>query len=156
MKQLRLFKLENRKKPFQSIKGRRKSRRPISSRNPTHLILKSKKGDLKPQESEIISIWNQCTKKFKIKNYSIVVNINHIHAALRFCGGSVQYRRFIRAVTGVLGRRLKIAWALSPLTRIVTWGRDYFGLLKYLKLNDLEANNIIPYRVGRTRGWQPP
>ncbi len=156
MRQLKLFKLENHQKPFQPKSGKRKSRRPISTKAPTHLVLKSKKKDLKIQESEVVSIWNHCSKRFRVKTYSFVVNLNHVHAVLRFSEGSIQNRKFIRAVTGMLSRKLRVLWAWSPLTGIVAWGRDYLGILKYLKLNGLEANNEIPYRVERTRGWQPP
>ena len=155
MKQLSLIPRINTAKPFIIRTGLRKSKRPLSSRHPIHLILKSAKHDLRAREREIVAILNHFAAKFGIKIYGIVVNSDHIHAIIRLHHVKI-YNSFIRSLTGTLTLKMKIRWLARPVTRIANWGRDFRRLKLYLKLNWLEATGQIAYQPNRTKGWSPP
>jgi REP element-mobilizing transposase RayT len=150
MKQITLFNSTNGFKLFIPKKGMRKEKRPLSTRHPIHIILKSAGQDLKRNEREVLKWWNNFARKFGIKVYSVVVNHDHLHAVIRIHSHGL-YVQFIRAFSGTLARALKIKWLNRPVTRLAHWGRDFKRLIKYLKLNLFEAEGFLAYQPGRTR-----
>ena len=150
MNQLLLLDHNNPFKLFAPQRGRRKGKRPLSSRHPIHIILKSKSCDLKRKEREILRWWAIFGSKFGVKSYQIVVNLDHVHAIVRLHSPRL-FTPFIRALAGTIARCLKVKWRGRPATRIATWGRDFKRLVKYLKLNFLEANGFLDYEPARTR-----
>ena len=150
MNQLLLLDHNNPFKLFAPQQGRRKSKRPLSSRHPIHIILKSRSPDLKRMERAVLKWWNRFSVQFGVKCYRIVVNRDHIHALVRLHSPRL-FIGFLRAVTGTIARGLRVKWRERPATRIATWGRDFKRLVKYLKLNFLEANGFIDYQPERTR-----
>ncbi|MGE4130718.1 MAG: hypothetical protein AB7F86_03725 [Bdellovibrionales bacterium] len=149
-KQLGLFEMKNFKSLFVPTKGKRKVERPLSRRHPMHLILKSKRHDLRKNERAIQEQWSILGRRLGIKTYRLVVVSDHIHAVVviqsRAC-----YRKFVSGFTGWLARRFQIQFRTSPATRIVEWGRAFKTLLKYVKLNEWEALGYIDYQPMRTR-----
>src|SRR4051812_34636858 len=89
MKQLNLIPSSNFPKTFGGslLVGKRKSRRPLSTRNPIHMVLKAK---VKRTESlvrfqKLIDIEiKRLAQRFEIKIYERAVNHDHIHLVLTF------------------------------------------------------------------------
>ncbi len=62
--------------------------------------------------------------------------------------GTRDYRKFIRALTGILARKLgKNIWKMLPFTRVASWGKDFLNLKKYFHQNREEAAGRRPYRA---------
>lgn len=144
MKQQSLF-IEKQRNQFGGslLVGCRKERRPLSSKLPIHLVLKATDSVLllrnKKQVEQILRTYS---KKLGVKIYSLAVQYDHIHLAVRAMNRSV-YVRWIRAVTSVLAQRLTgLKWKLRPFTRIASWGRDFIRLKNYILGNWREGNFI--------------
>lgn len=126
-----------------SLNGRRKSARPLSTKHPMHLILKSKT----PIFSRRLRLHQKSAaalaKKFHIKIYDLSFNFNHVHLVLQIPSREL-YRSFIRSLCSKMVQisDTKRTFEFRPYTRISTWGRDFKNLLKYLKLNELESDGI--------------
>lgn len=135
-------------------KSNPKKARPISIKNPMHLVLKSSvaKGNFSMRRGNkyklIELLVKRQAKKWGIKIYRFENVHNHLH--LLFRGTHRKYiQGFIRSVTGIIPRLILGAqkgaakgikfWDQRPFTRIVTWGRDYKNLLRYMDKNKLQA-----------------
>jgi REP element-mobilizing transposase RayT len=84
---------------------------------------------------------------------------NHLHLLVQ-ARTKLGFKKFIRIVTGKIAMQLagsrkgsalaKRFWDCAVFTRIVEWGRDFFGVRKYLIQNRLEALGLVPYRTRNT------
>lgn len=133
----------------QALVGRRKSIRPLSSKHPIHLTVKTKtpifSRRLKGHHAAVVA----ASKKFHIKIYDLSFNFNHVHIILQIPSRQA-YKSFIRFLCSKMVQisgRSKI-FDSRPFTRISNWGRDFKNLFNYLKLNDLESDGI-PRPTGR-------
>ena len=135
-----------------STKGKRKTARVLDSRKPLHFVLKSKKGaNLYAHRTLLRKLLFIYTKRFGIKVYKESVQKDHFHFCIKITN-RVLYRRFIRALTGVISQKLgKGLWILLPYSRVVSWGRDFLGVLDYLLLNNCEVSGIVPYALRDSR-----
>jgi len=127
-------------------KGKRKTARPLAIKRPLHLILKAKRNlyiDKVFIESEV-----RCqAKKFGLRVYDLAIAFDHIHILTKIPGRR-EYKAFIRVLTAILVRELGWGlWLLLPFTRIVSWGRDFLGVRKYIEKNRKEASGALPYEV---------
>ncbi len=135
-----------------------KTARPLSSKLPIHLVLRSGlKGSVfsmhHPRSFEKV---NQCVRVtarkhgIKIYEYANVGNHMHLLIKLRSVPG---WKPFIRELTGRLSqviqnrkpqaKHLK-CWAQRPFTRIVRgWGRAYHAVKDYVLLNQMESAGLI-------------
>ena len=151
MKQKTLFKLKDFGSEFGGAllnKRSRKIARPLSAKNAIHLVLRadaSKSENLLKNKNAILHYLQKLASDFQLKIYEHALVSNHIHLTVRFLSRDL-YKKFIRAFTGVLARRLKIKWLLRPYTRILKWGRALKTAMKYTKQNELEATGAIPYQ----------
>lgn len=141
--------------------GKRKSRRPLTTRKPMHVVFRSSmaKGDLsflRPKNNQVIRrILSEETKRKGICTYRLSINSNHFHFLLQ--GRSRrEIQGFFRAFSGrvamaltgaargrALGRRF---WDHVVFTRIVEWGRAFRAAAAYVVQNENEASGLIPYR----------
>lgn len=116
-------------------------------------------------------------RKFHVKVYRYAIVGNHIHMMIGFYSHE-QYKSYLRLLCGqiashVMGRQsfenfrkaLVKKWGdtsetqgkgqqffqFRPYTRLINWGRDFRGCVRYLRRNFLEAIGFISYkpRVGR-------
>ncbi len=129
-----------------SLKGKRKTARILDRRKPLHFVLKSKKSaNLYSHRILLRRLLVLYAKKFGVKIYKESVQKDHFHFCVKITSRHL-YRTFIRALTGVIAQKLgKGLWILAPYSRVVTWGRDFLGLLDYILLNDCEVGGIVPY-----------
>ncbi len=136
--------------------------RTLCSRRPVHLTLKSqRKYSLFKNREEIRMIIFKQAKKFGIKVYSWSIQKDHIHLAIQILGRDA-YKKWIRAVTGLIARLLgKGIWKFRPFTRVLSgFGRELRNLNNYIFRNEMEVFKIWKYDrshsteelAGRTRG----
>lgn len=134
-----------------SLINTRHSKRVLSSKLPMHLVLTVKKGrDLFKRRLWVKSLLQSHAAKFGIKVYASSIQRDHLHLIVKIPNRR-NYVGFIRAVTGVMARKIgKGIWHLRPFTRVTSWGRDFRQLLDYLFKNDMEVFGVWDYSP-RTR-----
>lgn len=160
MKQMALLKIESSKAFGGSmLAGKRKSRRPISTKRAMHLVLSSKhvlKNGSFPRHRKLIEATvGRAIKKFGVKVYRLAVARDHIHMIVKV-RSRASYVFFVQFVSGLLALKLRIEkhakfWACRPFTRIVEWGRDFTRTCDYVMMNELESMRWIRYQP-RGRG----
>lgn len=136
-----------------------KEKRPLSTKRPLHLVMRSllAKGERSflRKDREIQSLIRGQGRQLGVKVYRIANGGNHLHLVV-LPHSRVAFNRFIRAISGLIARRILGAqrgspkdqkfWEKRPFTRIVEWGRDYKVVSQYLVQNTLEALGFIPYQ----------
>jgi hypothetical protein len=119
--------------------GKRKGMRPLDKKKPMHLTLKAKK----PLRQELLGIEElmlRMGRRFGLHHIILVVAYDHIHTAIEIPSRKA-YNAYIRAVTGLIARRLgKGLWDLLPMTRITFWGKPLDTLIQYIFMNDAEEH----------------
>ena len=130
------------------IKGKRKSKRPLSIKKPIHLILKSNKASgklaMSPSDLRIKNLIYKMAHRFNIKIYSEAANWSHLHLVIRIYRRS-DYIKFIKALTGAMVLKLKAPkgfFDIRPYTKIGTWGKQFKTWMDYLTKNQLEARGF--------------
>ena len=144
------------------LEGKRKSKRPLSTKHPLHLILKSScSGVFNPGNLSLEKLIRSQAKKFGIKIYELALNWSHIHFILKI-ESRKDYNKFIRSLTAVLAKQirklkphLEVIFDLRPFTRIISWGRDFKRVLEYALLNQMEAFGMI-IRAKRKKSRKKP
>ena len=147
MQQLPLFKNNDLKFHGGNInKGQRKIRRPLSSRHPIHLVLKANKQlNLFEEFEQIKYLINKYSWKFHIKVYDLSIQKDHIHLLIKI-EERESYMKFNRSLCGVLARQYgKGIWKLTPFTRVMSWGKDFQAVKKYIQKNEDEIWGVKPY-----------
>ncbi len=132
------------------LEGKRKTKRPLSTKHPLHLILKSScRGVFNPGNISLEKLIHSQARKFGIKIYELALNWSHIHFILKI-ESRKDYNKFIRSLTAVLAKRirklkphLEVIFELRPFTRIISWGRDFKRVLEYALLNQMEAFGLV-------------
>lgn len=162
MRQLKFNFVNDYKKQFGGslLLGKRKTARPLSTRHPIHLVLKScQKKVFNPSNRSLENLIKSHAEKFDIQVYDLALNWSHIHLLIKL-QHRTDYVKFIRSLTSVLSLRIRAAqknigkiFTLRPFTRIVSWGRDFKRALSYQLLNQLEAFGIVNRREKKR---QPP
>lgn len=123
--------------------GRRKSARPISTKHSMHLILRTNSAIFNKRLKYYRMALLRLASKFQVRIYETAFNFNHVHLIIQVQSRS-SYTSFVRSLTSAIvsiSGQTKI-FERRPFTRIVTWGRDFKNLLRYLKLNGLESDGI--------------
>ncbi len=153
---MRQFKLFDEKIPLkfggELLAGKRKSKRPLCSKRPIHLVLHSeealKRGSFRKYESSLLKLWNHQIQKYGLTLYKISVNSNHIHAVIKIPDRR-SYMIFIKSLTSKIVKLLngsKNFFTYRPFTRILSWGREFRAVLNYVKQNILEAIGAVAYK----------
>ena len=171
MKQTSFSFLKDYKKEFGGslLLGKRKARRPLTTKSPIHLILKaSQKGVFSPSNHSLKNLIRKTAKQFDIHIYDLAINWSHIHFLIRIRSRE-DYVRFIRALSSLLSQAIAKVhsrqsqrnltedshvlgkdktqktklFTLRPFTRILSWGRDLKTVFRYVTLNQMEAFGLI-------------
>jgi REP element-mobilizing transposase RayT len=132
------------------LEGKRKTKRPLSTKHPIHLILKSSHKSLfNPGNQSLNNLIRSQAKKFNIKIYDLAVNWSHIHLLIKLQDRE-DYLKFIRSLTSILVQKirekkpdLEQIFTLRPYTRILSWGKDFKTVLQYQILNQMESFGLI-------------
>ncbi|MEZ0390905.1 MAG: transposase [Pseudobdellovibrionaceae bacterium] len=142
------------------LKGKRKAKRPLSTKQPLHLILKAcEKLVFPPGNLSLEKLIHNQARKFNVKIYELAINWSHIHTIIKIKERE-NYNQFIRSLCSILAAKvrakkphLKTLFTLRPFTRIISWGRDFKSLLNYLIINQMEARGLMsrPKKKSRAR-----
>ncbi len=154
-------------------RGHARSARPLSSKDFTHIVLKSdiaKKTDvndlrMSKKRHQITEIITQNIQNFGVRIHKLAIASNHIHLLISFKSRR-KYFDCIRRITGLIARLMlkkerglacknqtdqarrqnKLGfWSQRPFTRVVKWGKDYKIIFNYIEKNILEALGFIVY-----------
>ena len=153
MRQLQFGFTKNYKKEFggATLLGKRKVRRPLSTKHPIHLILKtSGKSIFNPGNRQVEQLMRETARQFGVKIYDVALNWSHTHLLIQI-SERAQYVRFVRALNcrlQVLGARFD----LRPFTRILSWGKDFRRVKGYILENELEAFGLTFRGEKRRKG----
>lgn len=104
MRQLKLFKVTDSAHRGDLDPGRRKSRRPLSSKKPIHLTLKARK-QFRENGRLVVSEAKRLAAHSQVRIYDLALASDHIHFFIQIRTRR-DYVSFIRALTGILARRL--------------------------------------------------
>jgi REP element-mobilizing transposase RayT len=136
------------------LKSNPKIKRPLSTKYAIHLVLKSElargnKSFLRARNVDRIDqIVRGRAKKCGVRILHFVNVGNHIHLVVKLHDRQA-YASFIRVVTGLIARHVLQAqrnaskglkfWQARPFTRLVSWGRDYNRVKRYMEKNREQA-----------------
>jgi REP element-mobilizing transposase RayT len=154
MKQYSFFKQRDFPKEFGGslLVGKRKSRRPISIKKSLHVVLKADAGatNFFKHRKFIDNTLQKFGDRFQIKIYRKGLESNHLHLILKF-SSTESYKNFVRAVSGVLAKALKVKWLYRPYSRIIEWGNAFKKATIYVLQNELEGLGVIPRKPRKKR-----
>lgn len=154
-KQLSLLKPLSKEFGGSLLIGKRKSKRPLSTKSPIHLVLKSKKAKGRLAFVNHRSHLEKCisiiSKRYGVIIYEKALNFNHIHMVLRLKSID-SYHAWIRILTAeivkILSERtrsdLKEFFTHRPYTKIISWGRQFKAAINYQILNQMEVVGLRP------------
>ena len=137
------------------LKCNPKVARPLSVKNPIHLVLRADKSGFRLPKN--FARANEClektAKKHGVRIYDYANVGNHFHVVLRIMNRR-QWVAFIRELTSRLAFMAQIKWPKRPFTRIVTgWRGAYQALKRYIQLNQLEGDGLISrIQLGQLKG----
>jgi REP element-mobilizing transposase RayT len=146
----------NYKKEFggSASQGRRKGQRPLATKVPIHLVLKSETHKIfNPRLKMLEQLLVVESKKHGIKIYDFAINWSHIHLVIKIPSRAA-YKSWIRSLTSQLVQKLSAQlkqnlaglFSLRPYTKILSWGRQFQNALKYQIYNYFEAKQGSSYR----------
>lgn len=128
------------------LKGNPKTKRPLDSKLPTHLVLRAKKSVFRlPKNFEFTNkLVKDTAAKYGVRIYDYANVGNHLHILLKLPHRSA-WAAFIRELTGKLAAAVgRGIWLHRPFTRVVRgWRRAYKVIKDYLNLNKLEAVGLV-------------
>lgn len=126
------------------LQGRRRARRPLDHKVPTHLVLKADRSDiLLLNQRTIRETLHYFGQRFGVRVYECGVHADHIHLAIK-TPSRILYVRWIRSVTSVLVQKMSgLTWKFRPYTRLAKWGRPYLILKKYIQENQRVGDILL-------------
>jgi REP element-mobilizing transposase RayT len=154
------------------LRGNAKVARPLSTKHAIHLVLKSERavgGRSLLHDKNVRRVDAIIRGQAKLKGVRLYhfVNVgNHLHMVIRLephsaVAGRRAFHSFIRAVSGLIARHVLHAernhakgikfWQARPFTRLVSWGRDYNHVSRYMAKNATQAKarrNLVDWGFG--------
>jgi len=145
-------------------RGKRKLERPVSTRRPMHVVLTSQRArgplSLRKHERTVREVLRRMARRFEVRIYDFANVGSHLHIVLR-ARRREGFQGFLRSFAGVVARRItgaerghrrgrffdRLAWS-----RVVSWGKDYWGLRHYVFRNQIEGDQGPRIRQAFERG----
>jgi hypothetical protein len=149
-------------------KGRRKIERPVSTRQPMHVVLHSKRAhgpwSLRRHEQAVHKALRACAARNGVKLYGFANVGSHLHVLVRARRRDA-FQGFLRSFAGIVARVVTGSRKSRPLTggrfwsglawsRVVHWGDDRWIVQHYIFRNIIEATEGKGVREALERG--PP
>jgi REP element-mobilizing transposase RayT len=158
--------------------GKRRSRRSLSTKQPIHITLRSDIAygtrSLLKHKRLIEETCKKAANLFEIKIYKMAICGNHLHLLIR---GKTRedLQNFFRVLSGHVAQQIlekvplsateanktrfqrccrknkRKFWSLLTYSRIISWGREFKVVSKYIVQNTLEALGLIPYQPRKGR-----
>ena len=139
--------------------GKRKERRPIVTKRPMHVTLKSSiavgRLSLFTKGREIERLVRRLAHQFSVKIFEYSNNGNHLHLAVQ-AREREGFKKFLMAIAGQIAQKMtgsqkkkplaRKFWDFIPFTRIVEWGKDLERVVFYVMQNQQEALGLLPTR----------
>ncbi len=137
-------------------KGRRKLARPFDPKRPLHVVLRSTRARgqwslLRPRHADHVeSVIKKTAETYGIKVYRFVNVGNHLHLIIQ-TRKKTQLQAFLRVASGQIAMLITKArkgsavgrfWDKLAYSRVISWGREFEALLKYLVANLFEAQGF--------------
>jgi len=132
-------------------RGKRKLERPVSTRRPMHLVLTSRRArgpwSLRKHDRAVRDVLRRMARRFGVRIYDFANVGSHLHLVLRVRRREA-FQGFVRSFAGIVarlvtgaerGRRCGRFFDGLAWTRVVSWGRDYWGLRHYVFRNQIEG-----------------
>lgn len=136
------------------LKSHPKTKRPLDSKLPIHLVLRAHRSCLRSPKTlaKVNAIVQTTASRYGFRIYSYVNVGNHIHLLIKMSKRS-RWAAFIRDLCGQIALSVRKTlgfaanerfWLFRPYTRVVRGWRRAFQVAKsYLYLNQLEADGMI-------------
>lgn len=131
--------------------GKRKSARPIATRRPMHVIVRSQRARGKwcflRSGRAVETALSRTAKRFHVRIYRFQNVGNHLHLAVQVSRRE-DFQNFLRvflqavafSVAGARkGNPIGRFWDGLACSRVVEWGRDWRNLMNYFEKNRFEA-----------------
>ena len=131
--------------------GRRKLERPVSTRRPMHVVLSSDRArgpwSLRRHHRAVRETLREMACRFDVRIYEFANVGSHLHLLVR-ARRRQAFQAFLRSFAGIVARRVTGARRGRPAgpffnglawSRVVAWGRDYFGVQHYIFRNAIES-----------------
>jgi REP element-mobilizing transposase RayT len=143
------------------LKSNPKTKRPLESKLPIHLVLRAIQGGMRlPKAFNAVNeLFRSVARKHGVTVYKYANMGNHIHSAIKL-SSIHRWAAFIRELSGGIAQLLKdlgIApqgvnfWKHRPWTRIVQgWQKAFRIVCEYIYLNILEAEGHISRKETKT------
>jgi REP element-mobilizing transposase RayT len=134
-------------------RGRRKIERPVSTRRAMHVTLHSQRavGDwgLLRHRRAVHEALRACARRSNVRVYDFANVGSHLHLLVR-ARRRESFQAFLRSFAGIVARKVTGArrglplrggpfWTGLAWSRVVSWGRDYWGVRGYIFRNQIEA-----------------
>ncbi len=187
VKQLKLFKQPKVRKDHGGSLAlrKRRARRPLNLKQSHHITMKSRHAvgsrSLFRHKKMILSLIKKNSSKFQVSVYEHAIQGNHIHLLVK-AQTRAGLQNFFRVIAGHIAQKILKECPLKPTpggassktkgceknqrkfwnyllySRIITWGREFKLVAKYIQRNTLELLHLIAYqqrgKVGRWSGYQ--
>lgn len=131
------------------LKGNPKGRRPLDSKLPIHLVLRSTSSTMRTpvRFGRIHKTVFDLAEKYGFRIYRYANVGNHLHMVIKISQLRL-WSAFIRELSGsiaqIAGQTGQKFWKHRPFTRIIrSWKKAFRMALDYVELNQLEANGHI-------------
>ncbi len=159
-------------------KRRGRKARPLSTKAPIHLVLKTdfkslRRGLRSPLGFYLINaIIKKYARRFFVKVEQVSINHDHLHLLVRFSKRSYG-QHFLRVMAGQIAQEFKKngflvvrnvtdtpassmkpakLWKYRPFTRVIQGWKPYLIVRNYIQLNIKEASGSIKYKPQRLTG----
>jgi REP element-mobilizing transposase RayT len=140
-------------------RGMRKQRRPLDTRRPIHLTMRSSRARgawslLHPRHVRLLDAFVARTaRKWRIRIHERANVGNHLHLLIR-ARSRRDFQGFLRELAGGIAMRVTGArksaelagghfWDDLAFTRVVHWGRDLQRTVQYIVTNAFEAAGLL-------------
>ncbi len=147
--------------------------RPLSSKEPLHLVFKAHRAALRETSFRGRQSFKLChyiikkySRKFFVKIEQLSIQGDHLHLLIR-CSRRSQFQSFFRVVAGQMAQVFAQAgllksvtdtsctpklWRYRPFTRVVRSWKALRIIRDYMQLNEQEARGKIQYNSKRLAG----
>jgi REP element-mobilizing transposase RayT len=145
-------------------RGQRKLERPVSTRRPMQVVLTSRRAkgplSLRKHDRAVREVLRRMARRFEVRIYDFANVGSHLHLVLR-ARRREGFQGFLRSFAGIVARRVMGAERARPSgpffdglawSRVVSGGRDYWGLRHYVFRNQIEGDQGSGIRKAFERG----